>query len=68
MSFYQKPDLLFDLVLVIFIFGAIFFCKSKEIFKLVDKKSLINGLEPVGSNLDVGSTIGRIESLISRNI
>jgi len=34
---------------------------AHEIFKLVDKKSLINGLEPVGSNLDVGSTVGRIE-------
>ena len=63
MSFYQNPDLHFDLL--IFILG-IKFCKSKEIFKLVDKKSLINGLELVGSNLDVGSTVGRIESLISK--
>lgn len=65
MSLYQNPDLHFDSL--IFILG-VKICKSKEIFKLVDKKSLINGLEPVGSNLDVGSTVGRIEWLISRSI
>lgn len=32
-----------------------------EIFKLIDKQSLINGLEPVGAKLDAGAVVGRIE-------
>ena len=38
------------------------FCyRTQEIFKLIDRESLINGLEPSGEKLEAGANIGRIE-------
>ena len=39
----------------------------QEIFKLIDKQSLINGLEPVGAMLDASADVGRLECLVHAN-
>ena len=36
---------------------------GKDLFQIIDTQSLINGLEPVGSALQEGHTVGRIEPL-----